>query len=214
MFNKSVFDFSWNCITASASVKRRDQRFRCRSSVSLTHHTEILQERAVCLWSNIRWQKPLLPLLWANEPVKQTQRWCAVDAYEFYLELKKKKIMWVRKELWWWCKWYGALVKGSCTNQCGTRSQCERGQQYWGWKESVPSSMTLKAGVWWHWGEPRILSLLCLRTFWSRLILNMTDPEGTPVGIWKCWDELTVWLMVFLLLCLFLGFCLCLLWLL
>lgn len=122
MFNKSVFDFSWNCITASASVKRRDQRFRCRSSVSLTHHTEILQERAVCLWSNIRWQKPLLPLLWANEPVKPTQRWCAVDAYEFYLELKKNKIMWVRKELWWWCKWYGALVRGSCTNQCGTRT--------------------------------------------------------------------------------------------
>lgn len=122
MFNKSVFDFSWNCITASASVKRRDQRFRCRSSVSLTHHTEILQERAVCLWSNIRWQKPLLPLLWANEPVKPTQCWCAVDAYEFYLELKIIIIMWVRKELWWWCKWYGALVRGSCTNQCGTRT--------------------------------------------------------------------------------------------
>lgn len=176
MFNKSVFDFSWNCITASASVKRRDQRLRCRSSVSLTHTTQKSYRRGrfasdppsdgrnhychFCEPMN-QWNRHNADVLWMH--------------MSFILSLKKKNNN-MSKEGALVMKWYGALVRGSCTNQCGTRSQCEWGQQYWAWKESVPSSMTLKAGVWWHWGEPRILSLLSLRKFWSRLILNMTDP--------------------------------------
>lgn len=103
MFNKSVFDFSWNCITASASVKRRDQRLRCRSSVSLTHTTQKSYRRGrfasdptsdgrnhychFCEPMN-QWNRHNADVLWMH--------------MSFILSLKKIIIIWVRKELWWW----------------------------------------------------------------------------------------------------------------
>lgn len=144
MFNKSVFDFSWNCITASASVKRRDQRLRCRSSVSLTHTTQKSYRRGrfasdptsdgrnhychFCEPMN-QWNRHNADVLWMH--------------MSFILSLKKIIIIWVRKELWWWSGmelWLEevALINVGRDHSANEDSSTELGKkachQAWHWK--------------------------------------------------------------------------------